>query len=80
MLAFAQNLGVRRIIPRSNNIMGSRKKNVIRTCRCRMLLIKTKILKCLLKLYSPSIACNSKIIVIEMDPPASLSVVEKHHH
>ena len=35
-----------------------------------------KILKYLLKLYSSSTAtvCNSKIIVIEMDPPSSLSV------
>ena len=43
-----------------------------------MLLIKTilKMLKYLLKLYSSSTAtaCNSKIIVIEMDPLASLSV------
>ena len=43
-----------------------------------MLLIKRffKILKYLLKLYSSSkaAACNSKIIVIEMDPPRSLSV------
>ena len=81
MLVFAQNLGVRRIITASNNIMGSRRENVTRTikliCRDRMLLIKTifKILKYLLKLYSSStaIACNSKIIVIEMDPPTSLS-------
>ena len=42
------------------------------------MLIKTmlKILKDLLKSYSSSTAtaCNSKIIVIEMDPPASLLV------
>ena len=46
-----------------------------------MLLIKTifKILKYLLKLYTSSTAlvCNSKIIVIEMDPPASLTVSVK---
>ena len=65
--------------------MGRRIENVIRTtkliCRCRILLIKTtfQILKYLLKLYLPSIAiaCNSKIIFIEMDPPASLTVSVK---
>ena len=85
MLVFAQNLGVRRIIPTSNNIMGSSRENVTTAINLirwgRMLLIKTifKILKYLLKLYSSStaIACNSKLIVIEMDPPASLSVSVK---
>ena len=77
------NLEVRRIIPRSNNIMGSRRENVIRTikltCRCGIIKTVLKILKYLLKLYSPStaIACNSKIIVIEIDAPASLSVSVK---
>ena len=33
MLVFAQNLGVRRIIPRSNNILRSRRENVIRTIK-----------------------------------------------
>ena len=82
ILVVVQNLGVRRIIPASDNIMGSRRENVMWTTklisRCRMLLIKTivKILKYLLKLYSSltATACYSKIIFIDMDPPASLSV------
>ena len=82
MLVLVQNLGVRRIIPTSDNITGRGRENVMRTikltCRCRMLLIKTsfKILKYLLNLYSSSTetTCNLKTIDIEMDPPVSLSV------
>ena len=82
MLVLVQNLGVRRIIPTSDNITGRGRENVMRAikliCRCRMLLIKTsfKILKYLLKLYSSSTetTCNLKTIDIEMDPPVSLSV------
>ena len=82
MLVVLQNLGVRRIILTSKNIMGSRRENVMWTikpiCRRRMLLIKTilKILKYLLKLYSSSTAtaCNLKIILIGMGPPELLSV------
>ena len=70
MVVGAQNLGLRKIIPTSKNIAGRRGENVMRTikliCRCRMLLIKAT--------SSTATACNSKIINIEMDPPASLFV------
>ena len=57
MVVDVQNLGVRKIIPTSENIMGRKRENVMRTvkliCGCRMLLIKItfKILKYLLKLF-----------------------------
>ena len=57
MLVDVQNLGVRRIIPTSENIVGRKRENVVRTVklisRCRMLLVKVlfKILKYLLKLF-----------------------------
>ena len=75
MLVDAQHLGVRRIIPTSENIIGRKRENVMRTikliCRCRMLLIKTicKILKYLLKLYYH----QQQQHVVLIDPPASVS-------
>ena len=83
MLFVVQNLRVRRIIPTSDNIMGSGRDNVMfvgnKTDLHVQSVVDKKIFyipKYLLELYSSSkaTACNSKNIVIEMDPPASLSV------
>ena len=84
MLFVVQNLRVRRIIPTSDNIMGSRRDNVMFVGNKTDLQVQSAvdkkifyIPKYLLELYSSSKATarNSKNIVIEMDPPASLSVI-----
>ena len=84
MLFVVQNLRVRRIIPTSDNIMGSRRDNVMFVGNKTDLQVQSAvdkkifyISKYLLELYSSSKATarNSKNIVIEMDPPASLSVI-----